>query len=478
MVSSLRRFGAAALLGLAVGLALPALALAQIRPGVGPGGVAVPFGVNRGPFNGPFSNLGPFYMFGNTRAQMALNQSAFNVAMLGRAYSNVPPYLFGYNPYPSPIYATGGVYNGAAAYNPYLYGGYGGGYGSSIYGSPYGAGTATLATNPYGVGPYGAGSATLDPYSAAASAYAPSSSSYYPDPYGGYLRGVADVISSTGNYYLTMQNARLMNEQVKRSQLDTRRKILDEARYERMQQPTAEDLRQQDLEAAYNRARHDPPATEVWSGRSLNDLLRNLVSLQKRGLKGPNVPLDEDTLKHVNLKVAGGTGNVGLLKGDGSLDWPASLQDARFAEDRKRFADQLANAVEQVKLGNRVEPARLKDMRAELDRLSDTLDKSVTELSPTKYIEGMRYLNQLGDALRALDDRKVSDLVSSAWVGKVKNVAELVKYLGDSGLEFAPAVGSGDEAAYRALHGAMAAFDYGIASVAKAPTSPPPAPEK
>jgi hypothetical protein len=452
MISTVRCFGTAALLGLAVGLTLPAWAQAQ-QPG--PTFVPVPVPVRQ---RTPFTNLGPFPFIGNLRSQLELNQSAFNVAMLGRAYSRIPPYLLGYNPYPSP--ALSGY--GAGVYNPYM-----SGYGASLYGNAYGMGTATLSNNPYPMGsagqsPYGGG------YSNASSGNPYTSS--YDDPYGGYLRGTADVLSSTGNYTATMQKARLSNEEARRSQLDTRRKILDEARYERMQQPTGEDLRQQDLEAAYHRARRDPPATEIWSGRSLNDLLRNLVALQKKGLMGPTVPLDEDTLKHVNLKVAGGTGNVGLLKGDGSLDWPAPLQEARFAEDRKRFADQLANAVEQVKRGNRVAPARLKDMKAALDRLSYTLDRSAAELPPTKYIEAMRCLNQLGEALRALEDRKVSDLVSSAWVGNVKNVAELVKYLGDSGLELAPAVGSGDEAAYRALHNALAAFDSGIAVVAKAPS--------
>lgn len=462
MVSSLRRFGAVALLGLALGLAVPESAWAQR-------GFVVPI-QNNSPFavggRGPFNNLGPFYMFGNTRAQMELNQYSHNVAMLGRAYSNVPPYLYGYNPYPSPIFNNGPVLSGAAGYNPYLYAGLGGGAG--MYADPYGVGGATLSAG-YGGG-YGGG--TLDPsYYGGYGGYG----GYY-DPSYGYLRGVADVISATGNYYQTMQRARLLNEEAKRSQVDTRRKILDEARYERMQQPTAEDLRQQDLEAAYTRARRDPPATEIWSGRSLNDLLRPLVALQKKGVRGPNVPLDEDTLKHLNLRVAGTNSNVGLLKGDGTLDWPTPLQDAKFAEDRKRFSDQLAGAIEQVKLGNRVDPARLKDMRAELDRMTDTLDKSVADLSPTRYIEGMRFLNQLYDALKALDDRRVSDLVSNAWVPKVKNVAEMVKYLADNGLEFAPATGSGDEAAYRALHNAMAAFDSGIAAYAKNAT--PPAPEK
>src|SRR5262249_21347035 len=104
-----------------------------------------------------------------------------------------------------------------------------------------------------------------------------------------------------------------------------------------------------------------PAATEIESGRPLNDLLRNLLAPQKRRLEGPNVPLDEDTLRHLQIKAVGGKGEVGLRRGAGILDWPAALRDARFAESRKRFADQMADAIEQLKRGHRVKPARIEE---------------------------------------------------------------------------------------------------------------------
>jgi len=62
---------------------------------------------------------------------MTLNQYAYNVSTLGRAYSYVPPYALGYNPYPAvvnygPVYSTpyGSGYN-PYAYNPYALAGSG-----------------------------------------------------------------------------------------------------------------------------------------------------------------------------------------------------------------------------------------------------------------------------------------------------------------------------------------------------------------
>jgi hypothetical protein len=64
---------------------------------------------------------------------LSVRQYAYNTAVLGRAYSQVPPWVYGYNPYPS-------VVNYGPAYpysNPYAYGTYYNPY-AGIYASPYG----------------------------------------------------------------------------------------------------------------------------------------------------------------------------------------------------------------------------------------------------------------------------------------------------------------------------------------------------
>src|SRR5439155_12456901 len=59
--------------------------------------------------------------------------------VIGRSIANVPPYAYGYNPYPSPVINTAPVYT-----TPYV---------PPVSGMPY----ATLSTSPYGGStPYGA----------------------------------------------------------------------------------------------------------------------------------------------------------------------------------------------------------------------------------------------------------------------------------------------------------------------------------
>jgi hypothetical protein len=451
MVFFVRRFGATALAALAALAVLgmfPALGHAQRMPVRPQPAYITPNAIN------PNWQVAP---------GLSLNQWAFNTTVMGRTYAQFPPYVLGYNPYPQyinsginfpPPYYGGGGYGGGGlyGYNPYAYG-------SSMY-TPYSTGGATLSTNPY-YGPsgspdaYGTGGAYTNPYVP------------YVDPYGGYMTGVANVINASGTYSINNQRALLLNEEVKRSRLDTRRKIMEEARYERMNTPTPEDYRQMDLESAYNRARRDPPVSEIWSGKSLNDLLRNLKNQQGKGLKGPNVPLDEDTLKHVNLTVTDVRGNVGLLKNDGKLQWPTPLQDAKYTEARQKLTDLIAAAVQQVKVDNKIEVGAIKDMQTNLQRMKDTLDKSVPDMSPSQYIESMRYLSQVTEAVTTLEkDPNVADLLSNTWIAKSKNVAELVQHMAKKGLSFAPAT-PGDEGAYRALHYALTSFDANLGMVAK-----------
>lgn len=70
---------------------------------------------------------------------LTVNQYAYNLATIGRAYQQIPPYVFGYNPYPpmintAPSYVTPNVYTPYVS--PYMASPYAGVY--SGYYSPYG----------------------------------------------------------------------------------------------------------------------------------------------------------------------------------------------------------------------------------------------------------------------------------------------------------------------------------------------------
>jgi hypothetical protein len=446
----LRRAGGCALAGLVM-LGAGGAAQAQRNPFM-PASPAGPAPVFRQAV--PFPGINPNFQIA---PGLSLQQFAFNTATLGRAFRGVPPWALGFNPFLNTVNVGGTVLPGVtipgittpgaitspgfglstipSVGNPWLGGGGGGGYGLSTvpsYGSEGGFGSS-------GYGGYGGYYGDLGP--------------------SGYLRGMADMTNATGRYWMNIQQARLLREQANQSSIETaRRRLAFEAELERMR-PTAQTLRDRELATELNRARRDPPATEVFSGRALNELLRGIRNASQLN-RGPNVPLDEDTLKHINLAVAASRGNVGMLKNDGKLNWPLPLQDSQFDELRKKLSSKLMVAVAELK-NKDLQASTVRDVNAYYRALLDKLNNSADELSPSQYIEAKRFLNNLGDAVRALSDPRVANYFDNTWTAKGKNVAELVQHLTREGLQFAPAA-PGDEAAYTALFHAMRAFDAGL----------------
>ncbi len=356
-------------------------------------------------------------------------QYAYNMALYGRAMGQAAPYGFGFgqNPY--------GGYPAAPV-----------GYGS-LTSTPFGGG-ASMTSSPYG-GP-GAGSS-----------YNPYSPNYYESEAAGYLRGGAAVIDSQGRFLVSIQQANLIREQVRAERIANRRRAFEEYMYVRERTPTLEQERERRLVQERDRSRNDPPVTEIWSGKALNDILGELRSLRAKGQlaanKAPNLPLDEDLLKHVNVTGKDG-GNLGLLRNDGKVTWPAALQGEETKKDRERVSALAQEAVEQAKFKNVVDPGTLKQLQTDVESLHQQLSKNVGELPTAQYIEARRFLNHFDDALKVLGGPSPGNYVTRKWAAKGKTVAELVQNMLDAGLQFAPAV-AGDEAAYVALHRALATFD-------------------
>ena len=362
-----------------------------------------------------------------------------NLAYLGRVSAQLP----GANPYGNPYLSTYSPlagYSAAASLtsNPYATSpGLANSYGGGGYQSPY-------LNNPYIIN--------------------------YPDPYGGYFTGTANLVGAYGKYEIDVNKARLLNQQVEQAKIDTRRRLFDEWRYERMHMPTAEDLRVARIERDLARARRQPPLTEVLSGKSLNDLLSHLKAVQaKGGQQGNELRLDEEMLKKINVAPDGSAGNLGLLKREqagSKLAWPAPLRGEAFNTLRKDFAADADDAINRARINGKVDEELMKKLTADLQGLNDALEKNVVDLSPGQYIDAKRFLNLLGDAVRALQDANVAKYFDRTYEARGKTVEDLVKYMSRRGLSFKSAT-PGDEAAYRALYTLLAAYDASMTRLAR-----------
>jgi hypothetical protein len=369
--------------------------------------------------------------------QMRLGQLAFNTAFVGNALRQVPPNALGFNPFGNSL-----------ATAPSL--------------SPFSLSTAAFS-NPYGaMVSSGSGySASTSPYGSPSSPYGDSSNGYSSDPTAGTLRGLASLTSAEGQYWLNIGKARISREQSRQASLDTARKQVEFERCYESTRPTAPQLRDRERATDLARARTDPPATEVWSGKALNDLLRSIQGSSMPLSSGPNVPLEEDTLKQSNLSDRSSHGNIGMLKDNGNLAWPESLKESAFDEPRNRLSRNLRIAIDQLKHKEPIEASQLNDINGDFKALNARLHDSADQLSPSQYIGAKRYLNQLAAAVKALSDPRVVNYFNNTWNARGKNVAELVANMTREGLVFAPA-SPGEEAAYNAVYQALRSFEAGV----------------
>jgi hypothetical protein len=376
----------------------------------------------------PAQNPNPNFF---VRPGLTLQQAAFNIATIGQALQNVPPNVYGAGRF-GPNFGL----PGAATLANY----------GAAYANP--AAAASLYSNPYagaGYGGYGYGYP------------------YYTDPTAASLYGSAEVIKSQGNFLVNQQQGYLMREQYRQARLETRRKALDEYLYERERTPTPEDDRERSMREQVLRSLNNPPVTEIYSARSLNDLLgdlrRNLGRPDEATLRTDPLPLDDAALRHIN--VSKGPGNLALLKNDGRLTWPVGLSGPEFRELREQVESLASDALKQASFGNAVDAGTIKALLADSTQLRRELRRTGGDLTPSMYIEASNYLNSLDDAIRALQQPDVSSFVNGRYALKSKTVPQLVKFMTDNGLQFAPAV-LGDEGAYMALQQALAAYDRSL----------------
>src|SRR5262249_53339645 len=91
----------------------------------------------------------------------------------------------------------------------------------------------------------------------------------YCDPSAGFLQGGASVISSQSQFIVAKRQAQLINEQARQAAVDTQRKIYEEWKYEKNDQPTLEQIRRENWEQAYKHAVFHPPANDSCAATAL-----------------------------------------------------------------------------------------------------------------------------------------------------------------------------------------------------------------
>jgi hypothetical protein len=292
--------------------------------------------------------------------------------------------------------------------------------------------------------------------------------------YGDTLQGIASVTAATGQYYQDIQQARITREQSRQMALDTQRKQIEFEMWYETVRPTAPKMLKQEQATDLDWARNHAQNTEIWSGRTLNVLLRSILK-SPNPLQGPNIPLDERILRGLNLTDGTTRANLSLTKDEGKIIWPEALAAESFDEVRDRFTKNFEEATRMVQSSGPPPRALMNSLRKDLKTLDEKLDDQVRDLAPSRYIESRRLLNQLTTNIRGLSDPRVVKALHSDWRKNVRNVSDLVGYLMKNGLEFGPAV-AGDESSYTAAYWAIRNYERAVVQYGLSTAPPPPPP--
>jgi hypothetical protein len=281
------------------------------------------------------------------------------------------------------------------------------------------------------------------------------------------LQGAAAAIEAQGRFEIDRQRARLLAEQVRQERLRTRRLEIEQRMWERDHLPTLTD----DLERARRyqvaQAQKNPPLTEVLSGKSLNDLLQDCRILQGQGFIGPNIPLDEDLVRKLNVVTGNTAGNHGLLRAR-RLPWPLLLAGAPFDGDRRLIEALLARAVREANSGlvraDTVE--ELLRALAALERKVGTMARGAADRDEaSKQVRAARFLGELRSTVQLLQEPDAPGLVAGRYPARGKTMAELIRHMTDEGLRFAPAT-PGNGAGYVVVHRGLASYDAALQAAA------------
>lgn len=344
-----------------------------------------------------------------------------------------------YNPYnySNPISPLGPVAN---PYTPYVAPGV----------SPYQA-----ATNPYTPGGMG-----INPYDTGmGNPYNPFFFGNGLGAVGGSLYGSAELARSYGNVITSQEQARIMREQAMQAKIDTQRKKFDFDLYKAANTPTYTETQIKLARQIHKRILSNSSPAEILNGTALNILLDDARKFPNKKVTMDPIPLSEDILRRLNVTSA--NGNLGLLRDNGKVVWPAALQDLLSNEQRRTVETLAQNLVTGAKAG-KGDANALRDLSNEIERAQASLVKKVNEIPTIQYLEGKRFLREFNDARVSIEsgDAKAYFAYQDFVMGG-KSIQEVVDYMVARGLKLAPAIAA-DEGAYRAFHSALVAFDVAL----------------
>ncbi len=270
---------------------------------------------------------------------------------------------------------------------------------------------------------------------------------------GAYLQGSASVMQASGEVMVQQEQARVTREQANQAKIDTKRKAFDEMLYEKANTPSYVEELTREQANILTRLMNFPVKSEITDGKTLNVMLPFVADLSSRGSMGPPVPISQSMVNQLNI-ASSGASSVGMLRDGGQVDWPLGLQ-GKNQKSLDKLLPQAYNAAASGKLT----PKLMKEIRTEMKTMRETLRKQCQndEIETSSYLQAVEYYNALELSINALERPDAKKQLAGAYSPRARNVQELVDFMSDNGLKFAPAT-PGSENAYQVTHDAFVRY--------------------
>jgi uncharacterized protein len=143
-----------------------------------------------------------------------------------------------------------------------------------------------------------------------------------------------------------------------------------------------------------------------------------------------------------------------MLRAGGQVEWPIALRGKQQQKIDKLLASTYDAAVK-----NTLEPKQMKELRTEMKNLREDMRKKCAndEIESSSYMRALDFYHALEKSIDALERPDARKELAGAYSPRARNVQELVDFMTDNGVKFAPAT-PGDETAYQATHDAFVRY--------------------
>jgi hypothetical protein len=190
--------------------------------------------------------------------------------------------------------------------------------------------------------------------------------------------------------------------------------------------------------------------SEVASGEALNQILTAITVAESKGGKGVAAFLPPQLLDEIRF--TGATGDlVNLVRQSGRYVYPTAFAGPELRDLRDMLDKDFAAVANTLIAGKPIDPNRLMKLELTLKRFEEIASPIIRNQSFEDAIDARRFLNQFGNAVRAMKGSGMVGVVNPNWSSEGTNVAELARHMAKYKLRFGPAP-QGSESAYLALH--------------------------